>query len=897
MNTLVDKYRSRVFEYARAQLEPYCDRLSRLQDASLHGRHKEINDALWGTIKIRDLEVVFLDSPLMQRLRRIRQLGTADYIYPSATHTRLAHSLGVLNRASLMIDSLNAAATDKTIVPPVDEDTTQILRLAALLHDIGHTALSHSTELALMYSRDAREIKNDFQNIKGEEYRLDEEHSLEVSASLTEINSYFLIGSPAMADLFKEAERLTKRVIADSDPIDKICRSVIGIPITDSPPYLHSIVSGPFDADKLDYLPRDALGAGVPNVTDSDRLLRKLRVVQTTANRLPEKLGNNLSENELVTITGVARSGNRALDEVLLGRTLLFDKIYRHHGTREAEALVAEIFSHLDSSEPDPLSIMMLALQCEDAEIIGLDEWSLRRYGLRHRNKGAQSAIASAKRLSNRDLPVRCIAFGRKMPEDPYELQPAHTGGLRLLLDSLDHHQNRRELAVAIANRLLESAGASAELQHLPPDLADRIWVDPPSASTHVGVDDAMLIGASARIVPFDEEAPETVMWAAAYSQTRDSGYIFGPEEFAPAIALSAEAELRVRYSIRLPEIAMCNGRVTKDVLDQWRMQLAETGMYTDCPRDLLPTPKMLGRQSTADRIRDSCGRFSGYQGPNTERAKRGHEGLTATRMSDFLSQFVTDDMIDAALRAIENIKAIGRRQVFDAATRFLEEHADFKNAVIVPFGSARDSSSAAAYFAQDVAERCPNIDVDDLAGAIDSERPILFIDDIIHSGRQAAGIVSAWFGDTALAQELNENRRPLSVQLQQALREQQDRIAMLFVAGSEEGDERLTQCLNDLELNDVLVRIDDTALPSINDQIFKSDRQRKEFQRVCEHIGRQLLGDDPKVSDRCLGYGNHGLLLVHSYNTPAQTITAFWKSGIVDGVPWEPLLPRRSKN
>lgn len=890
MNEIVCQYRSRVFEYAREQLGPYCDRLSNLDDASHHGRHKEINDSLWGTLKVRDLEVIFLDSPLMQRLRRIRQLGTADYIYPSATHTRLAHSLGVLNRTGLMINSLNAVAEDRSIVPPVDESIAQILRLAALLHDIGHTALSHSTEIALMYSREAREVKRGFENVKGDEY------GLEVSASLTEINSYFLIGSPAMRDLFKQAERLTKRPIADADPIDKICRSVIGVPFTDKPPYLHSIVSGPFDADKLDYLPRDALGAGVPNVTDSDRLLRKLRVAQAPAEKLPKKLREKVRANEPVTITGVARSGNRALDEVVLGRTLLFDKVYRHHGTREAEALVAEIFGHLEISEPDALSIMLFALRCEDSEIIGLDQWVLRRYGLRHRNRSAQSAVVSAKRLSDRELPVRCVAFGRKMPEDPYEQEPSHTDGLRLLLDNLDHHQNRRQLAADIANRLILSAAEEGDDLRIPPDLADRIWIDPPSASTYVGVDDAMLIGTSSRIVPFDEEAPETVMWAAAYSQTRDSGYVFGPEELAPAIALSTQAEFRLSYDIRLPEISMCNGRVTREDLDSWRVLLANRNMYSDCPRDLLPVPNILRSQDTVDRIRGACDLFSGYQGPYTERSKRGHEGLTETRVSDFLAQFETEEMIDAALRAIEGFKVIGRAQVIEVVEQFIEQNPIYGNAVVVPFGSLRDSSYAAAYFAQDVKERFPKVKVDDLAGAIDRNRPILLIDDIIYSGRQAVGIASAWFGDTAPALELNEERRPLSEQLQQALRVQQEEVVFLFVAGSTSGKDRFEQALTDLGMSDALVWIGDSILPSIDGISYASDVQKADFRQKCEGIGRQLLSDDAKVEDRCIGYGNDGLLLVHAYNTPAQTTTAFWKSGIVDGNRWEPLLPRRRK-
>ena len=897
MNDLLKQYECRVHRHAKEQLDPYLSRLNELDDGALRNHNKEINDALWGTLEIRSLEVVFLDSPLMQRLRRIHQLGTADYVYPSATHNRLAHSLGVLNRTSLMIDSLNAAATNRKIVAPVDEATTQILRLAALMHDVGHTALSHSTENALKYLEQAREIKGEFERAKADEYETKLNTGIEVNASITEINSYFLVNSPAIADLLREAIRLTHGSISDSDVLGKIGRTIIGVPLSKHPPYLHSIISGPFDADKLDYLSRDALRAGVPDVTDSGRLFRKLRVVRARSELLPQKLREKVSASSLVTVTGVARSGNRALDEVILGRTLLYDKVYRHHGTRAAEALVAEIMTDLDESEDQSVEPLIFALKSVDMEIIGLDKWVLRRHGLRDRNRNAKAAINAAERLRNRELPVRCASFNRKMPEDPYELEPAHTLGIGRLLDELDHYPQRRQLAELIAKKISAASEQSNGELVIPPDLARRIWIDPPSALGDVGVEDAMLVGNSERIIPFDEEAPETVMWAAAYAQTRDNGFVFGPERYGPAIALSTEAVFRSKYDIRLPEIALCSGQITRDDLSVWRQRLARFGMYEDCPRDLLPLPDFLSMEDTIQRIRLACDRFRGYQGPDAERPRRGYEGLTETRIADFLAQFESSTMIDAALRAIGAFKVIGRGAIKQSVEKFISANSIYESAVIVPFGSLRDSSSPAAYFAADAEESFKDLRVDDLAGAVDRDRPILLIDDIIHSGRQAEAIVSAWFGDHLPAQALSEERRSLSAQLRKAMQDKQDQVAFLFVAGNEDGRDRLRECLKKFEMEQTIVCVSDTALPSIDDEIFESDDQAREFRQRCELIGEQLLAGDTRVSERVLGYGNHGLLLAHVYNTPAQTLTAFWKDGEVNGRKWEPLIPRRVKN
>ncbi|WEL19777.1 HD domain-containing protein [Candidatus Nanohalococcus occultus] len=99
---------------------------------------KHVKDALHGYIELNDQEQRVVDSPQVQRLRRIRQLGLSSLVYPSATHTRFQHSLGVTHLAGRFAESLD-----------LDDQRRQELRIAALLHDSGHGPFSHASELVM----------------------------------------------------------------------------------------------------------------------------------------------------------------------------------------------------------------------------------------------------------------------------------------------------------------------------------------------------------------------------------------------------------------------------------------------------------------------------------------------------------------------------------------------------------------------------------------------------------------------------------------------------------------------------------------------------------------------------------------------------------------------------
>src|SRR5678815_5813907 len=113
-----------------------------------------IRDPLWDNIRLDHAALAVLDSPPVQRLRYIRQLGHAFLVYPGATHTRFEHALGAYHLTCRALSSL----ADRGELDDVPEDERLAVRLAALLHDIGHYPFSHALEEAGFPSHEAQGV-------------------------------------------------------------------------------------------------------------------------------------------------------------------------------------------------------------------------------------------------------------------------------------------------------------------------------------------------------------------------------------------------------------------------------------------------------------------------------------------------------------------------------------------------------------------------------------------------------------------------------------------------------------------------------------------------------------------------------------------------------------------
>ena len=279
-------------------------------------RSKVINDPVWGSINFNRYEIKLLDSPLLQRLRDINQVGMASLTYPSARHSRFEHSLGVFHVASEMVKNINSRNGDSLI----SDREHKMIRLAALLHDIGHCYGSHLSERIYGNLEQMHDIK---------------EHPLFIKAKPHEIFAYFMINSLYFQNFFRNLNSGIENI--DDYFFDSLGRMIVGYPVeeTDSKTnktvykhFMSSIINGDFDADKLDYIRRDTYFGGLFLNYDIERFLYRIDIHEEDYSKASHKY-------LVISLTGVT-----AIEEMAFCRIMLTSYIYFHQKVLAADAIM-----------------------------------------------------------------------------------------------------------------------------------------------------------------------------------------------------------------------------------------------------------------------------------------------------------------------------------------------------------------------------------------------------------------------------------------------------------------------------------------------------------------------------------------------------------------------------
>ena len=879
---------------------------------------KEVNDSLWGTIILSPIEVAIIDSPLLQRLRNVRQLGVAHWVYPGTVHTRFEHTLGVLYQMQHLISALNGAASSKNSEasqPPVKENYAQLLRICALLHDVGHAAFSHVSEKALegipafaMLSREFSQSLSDWD--RGEDKQL------------SEILAYYIVRSPAMRRLFDALLSKYRKELNFSNEhsnnldlvIEKISHALISRRIDDNCPLLHELISGPFDADKLDYLVRDAKLAGIPSLLDIPRLVQKLAVRGISAQDLPEEIASQLSLNPTDTawLFGIKMSAKSVLDELQLARVLAYSKIYRHPKVIAIEQMIRAFIECLAISA-EPIQLLKFLYKCADDFIIGMNQSILRdKLALsQSRSKSVkmslENAEAALQAIRERRLWVRAFQLNSPSLWGEQDQEPE---GMLSFREDLNHLQ-KREIFIKLVRDETAKLLEVGSLKN-PPDrtaLDALIMVralSSVSGSTQTGR--AFLIPNGDKPIQLSAFMEAQGSWVEQYMSDQPRAYIFSPPEIADTVFVAVERIARAKYEFRFSEWISESSKRDKSKLQELKKSIPPSH-WKGIPHDIRPMPARLLKADIKTKITVFDQLRSSFQEPPPPAWFTDAQVLSIPdqkRTKAWLHQFETDQHAECAIHLLECFKLLSRKDTEDALEAFFRDNPKFKGAWIVPFGGAKDSGAIQTYLT------AGGKHIDD-QGSLEeyiksgNGKPLVFLDDFIGSGGQATDILAAWFGRRDLRKNLGEKREPLSSDILNCLRKQP--VAFLFISGWDDGIKAVEETSKEVGIEaHVYCHIKEKEIP-FAEQCLKRKFQGKpevvsSFLQRCREIGKDLLLSEPghkltkeTLETRALGYGNRAMLLASFVNVPTQTLTAIWASGKADGVSWSPLLRRRKKS
>lgn len=248
-----------------------------------------------GFVELSHWERDVISQPAYQRLRRIRQLAWTDQVYPGAMHTRFEHSLGVMHVATLLYDALSRRSKGflRTKLGCDEfgiQQDRQLVRFAALLHDVGHSPFSHAGE-------ELMPEKTPGEKFKHEDY------------------SAAVIRGPLRAAIESHPFNQTLRLSAD-----EIAAFIEGKPTNRRAAFWRELVSSQMDADRMDYLLRDSLHIGVQyGRYDLHRLISTACAIE-----IQDERGSKSYR------IGVSEGGWHAAEALVIARYAMFTQVYFH---------------------------------------------------------------------------------------------------------------------------------------------------------------------------------------------------------------------------------------------------------------------------------------------------------------------------------------------------------------------------------------------------------------------------------------------------------------------------------------------------------------------------------------------------------------------------------------
>jgi HD superfamily phosphohydrolase len=503
----VDKLQSAVDEFADTYVTRHRPRVPR--------GPKIIHDSLWGTISLSKWEVALLDLPLLQRLRQIRQTSLTNYVFPGCTHSRFEHTLGVLKQTQQLARAVNARADDE----PFDHNTVNALRLAALFHDTGHGCFSHISETVYEGCPDVQAVTEE----SGGEF--EGCHAHEVLGALmlrSEPVRTYIAGLPVAPSGGLDIDAASSWIVGRLHDGDENHR------------YRVQAINGPFDADKLDYIFRDAHYSGLPLSLDLERLWASCDL------RLRKE---NSTEARILVLR---QTSSTPLEQILFNKVNLFTVVYQHPKVRAAECMFQAAVEMVRDPEADELTIAGRSLH-KATDFLWVTDDTFFAEALRRPD--ADPLHRMLHDILYRRLFVRALTISKATVAAD---SPGYQQLRRLNQAGPVAYRRRRELAKAIWG------AASLERTSITPY---HVWVDLPPDPKVGEADRTYVVDSSGELVKLEQLFPSHY-WAELYTSHKWRGHVFCPAECQQKVYEAAKEVLGEQFGLAFGKSAGTSAHV-----------------------------------------------------------------------------------------------------------------------------------------------------------------------------------------------------------------------------------------------------------------------------------------------------------------------------------------------
>lgn len=898
---------SEIQEFVKQSLFEYNNAIERERKREgFYLPDKDIFDFVWGTIDFSGAEICILDSPLLQRLRKVHQLGLASSVYCNADSSRFSHTIGVTEVSNRMVKVIKKRL-NMTIVEGQEKryDIEEIVRLAAIFHDTGHMFFSHVSEMYFSYDKSFPRYE---EVLSAKTYFCENTSS---NVSLHELFSVMIVNSAETLRLFKLiAPHMKKSRLVQKEHYEQLAEYIscliIGIPVDKFILPYSSIINSSIDADKLDYLSRDSACTKVPIAVDIARIIQKLDVVSIKEIDYPAIWNDITSDAVPLKIMAIRSSAKKVFWQLSIARSNMYESVYYHHKILTAESMFRKMLKSFYEIEDDTnLSFTKIMRITDD---MFNQYWDLMLISPEMRGtKGTEDVSELIKNINERNLYKRVASFSRNSFKGP--LSSIKSFFNQVIQDS---YSDKYKLFCDLMNQEFETICNLLKIRDYKKQNFDFMFVFSKydaMSSMPIESGDGFCVWSSSLMKQETIEAGKKSLQEQFYLVTNCTD--------RKLVYLALEKVL-TKFGIEQlsKESAICS-KVPYEEMNKTRMRLLELGYYNDAL--YLLKDENFNRLFNKNVFNAVINKYHSFLGVYSCR-------ITEESLNQFLRQFLWLNinkkdlvlLLDGILKLLDGAYYLDRDSFGVQVGKLIENlsNLQYNEKHIVTLGGLFDSAKHLMYYFNDIKGIKDVVFDGSLESALKNTSLndcLCFFDDGAYSGKQVISIFQELMGVPIEKRTTNEHHVD---ELTQSNKEKikKTNIVLAYICFNKQAETYIKDELKKLGIEKVTILFVKDLSEKIfapNNTVLSNNEQKKLVEKWLKEIGYNILSSSKKkadgeykprwseerVQESALGYNNAQQLVVFSTNIPTYSITAFWTNGYYGIHKWKGLFQRTDKD